>query len=219
MGDIDAVDRTLSKARLEALSDGVFAIAMTLLVLDIRIPEIDPHTPVRAVLRALVPLGPALMSFAITFILSGAFWYMHHVTLHSTKHVTRPIASINFFFLMFVSLLPFSTGLLGRLGPNHPAALAVYFTNQLALGVILNLHWVYAVRRGLIVPVVADPIGRFMIRVQPIACLAALGMLAFAPIASYYAFLLVMLVGRRIGRRRFSPADRACAPTSVTASR
>jgi len=205
----DTIDRTLSKARLEALSDGVFAIAMTLLVLDIRIPEIDRHSSTREVMRALIPLAPALMSFAITFVLAGAFWYMHHVTLHSTKHVTRPIASINFFFLMFVSLLPFSTGLLGHLGPNHPAALAVYFVNQLALGVTLNLHWFYAGQRGLIVPVVADPIGRFIIRVQPFACLAALATLPFAPIASYYAFLIVMLVGRRIGTRRSRLTERS----------
>lgn len=211
MADAESIDRTLSKTRLEALSDGVFAIAMTLLVLDIKIPEIERHSPTPAILHALASVGPALMSFFITFVLAGAFWYMHHVTIHATTRVTRPIASINMFFLMFVSLLPFSTGLLGHLGPNHPVALAVYFTNQLALGVVLNAHWLYADRHGLLAPVVADPIGRFMIRIQPIGCIVALATLPWAPIASYYAFLLVMLVGRRIGKRRLRLADRSAA--------
>jgi uncharacterized membrane protein len=164
------------------------------------------------VAHALVPLGPMILSFVITFMLSGAFWYMHHVTVHSTKHVTRPIASINILFLMFVSLLPFSTGLLGRLGPNHPAGLAVYFVNQLALGLVLNLHWRYAGRRGLLLPA-ADPISRFMIAIQPLACVAALAVLPFAPIASYYAFLLVTIAGRRIGTRQARLAGRSAAAT------
>jgi len=204
------IDRTLSKTRLEALSDGVFAIAMTLLVLELKIPELDRHAPLREVMHALVSLAPAVLSFVITFVLSGAFWYMHHVTLHSTKHVTRPIASINILFLMFVSLLPFSTGLLGRLSPNHPAGLAVYFANQLALGLALNLHWWYAGRRGMLAPA-ADPAARFMIRIQPVACVAALATLAVAPLASYYSFLIIMLVGRRIAARRATAADRPAA--------
>jgi uncharacterized membrane protein len=123
--------------------------------------------------------------------------------------VTRGVAAINVWFLMFVSLLPFSTGLLGRLGLGHPIALAVYFGNQLALGLVLNLHWGYARRHALLVTPTSDPRMRLMIAVQPVCCMLALATIAFAPPLSYYAFLFGMLGGRLIARRRFKalPAD------------
>ena len=200
-----AVEKAWGKARIEALSDGVFAITMTLLVLEIRIPELPRHAPVGETLHALATLGPMLFSFSITFMLAGAFWYMHHLSFHNTKYVTRPVCAINVLFLMFVSLLPFSTGLLGRLGLDHPIALAVYFGNQLVLGVVLNLHWEYARRHGLLVSPISDPAGRFMIAVQPLGCLLALATIRFAPPLTYYAFVAVVGGSRVYTRRRFQP--------------
>src|SRR6516162_2111079 len=93
------------KARVEALSDGVFAIAVTLLVLDIRIPELHRPVSSREAWHAIATLAPLLFSFFISFILTGSFWFMHHVTFHSLKYVTRALVFINLAFLMFVSLL------------------------------------------------------------------------------------------------------------------
>lgn len=199
-------DRTTAawgKMRIEALSDGVFAIALTLLVLDIRIPDLPRSAPAAEILHAIRALRPSFLSLFITFLLGGTFWYMHHATFHAVKYVTRGLAMLNLLFLMFVSVLPFSTGLIGKFGPNHPIALAIYFTNQLALGLVLNLIWVYAGWRDLIATPTADPATRFMIAVQPFGCLAALGTIAFAPVASYYAFFIAMLVGRAVARRRY----------------
>jgi uncharacterized membrane protein len=198
-------EQTWGKLRIEALSDGVFAIALTLLVLDIRLPDLARSTPTRDILHQMRLLGPSFLSFFITFVLGGSFWYMHHVTFHSVKYITRGLAAINILFLMFVSLLPFSTGLIGKLGPNHPFALAIYFTNQLALGLALNLLWVYARRHELIEKHAEHSAPRFLIAVQPLACVAALAAVAFAPIASYYLFLIVMVIARRISRKRFKP--------------
>ena len=205
-------DRALGKARLEALSDGVFAIAMTLLVLDLRMPEL-PHTASSMdILRAFVALRATFLAFVITFLLAGSFWYLHHVTFHNIRYITRGVAAINVLFLMFVSLLPFSTGLLGRFGLGSPAAQAVYFSNQLALGLVLNLQWVVARRLGLLILPIGDPRARLMIAVQPLCCVAALATVAYPPV-SYWAFLFGMLGGRLIARRRFKPmpAD-AAAP-------
>jgi len=201
------------KMRIEALSDGVFAIALTLLVLDIRIPDLPRSTPPRDLLHAMTAIGPSVVSFVITFVLGGTFWYMHHATFHAVKAVTRGIAMINLLFLMFVSVLPFSTGLIGKLGPNNPVALAIYFTNQLALGLALNLLWLYARRhRHIAWPLVDRPV-RFMIGVQPLACLAALGTIAVDPRASYYTFFVAMLAARALARRRFkAPPVDAPAP-------
>ena len=201
-------DKLWGKARLEALSDGVFAIVMTLIVLDIRLPEKRPHAPTSDDLYALAALGPVFFSFVMTFMLTGSFWFLHHVTFHNTKYVTRGLCAINVLFLMFVSLLPFSTGLLGRIGPGHPVAQIVYFSNQLALGLVLNLHWAYARSHGLLVDPIEDPRSRMAIAIQPLACVLALATVAFPPV-SYYAFLFGMLGGRVVARRRFKalPAD------------
>jgi uncharacterized membrane protein len=197
------------KMRIEALSDGVFAIALTLLVLDLRMPDVPRSAPIRQVVSALFALGPSFLSVLMTFVLGGSFWFMHHATFHSIKYITRGIATINLLFLMFVSLLPFSTSLIGKLGPNHPVALAVYFANQFALGLTLNLLWMYGKRHRLLADPPADPALRFMIAIQPVCCLAALGCVGFSPIASYYVFFILMLAGRAISRRRYRalPAD------------
>ncbi|HEX6464523.1 MAG TPA: TMEM175 family protein, partial [Vicinamibacterales bacterium] len=69
MADAPGANRAWGKARIEALSDGVFAIALTLLVLDIRLPEVARSLPNREILRALRSLGPSFLSFVITFVL------------------------------------------------------------------------------------------------------------------------------------------------------
>ena len=200
-----AAEKALGKARLEALSDGVFAIAMTLLVLDIKIPELPHHSPNGEVLHALAALGPVLVSFTLTFVLTGSFWYMHHVTFHNTKYVTRGVCAINIVFLMFVSLLPFSTGLLGHLGLQHPIALAVYFGNQLALGLVLNLHWIFGRRHRLIESPVSDPRTRVLIAAHPLGCILSLATIALSPMLSYYSLVLTLMGARVYARRRFKP--------------
>jgi uncharacterized membrane protein len=202
-------DRDLGKARVEALSDGVFAIAMTLLVLDLRLPDLPPHPTSAQLGRAVATLGPAFFGFGITFVLTGTFWFLHHVTFHNTKCVTKGICAINVLFLMFVSLLPFSTGVLARSGPTQPVALTVYFGNQLALGAVLNLHWIVATERGLVVQPVANPRERMMILFQPLSCVLALIVTPVAPALSYYAYRLGLLGGRLLARRRYRglPAD------------
>ena len=191
------------KARVEALSDGIFAIAITLLVLEIRLPELPHGAPNAEIWHAVRSIGPVFISFLITFVLAGSFWFMHHTTFHSVKYVTRSFTAINLLFLMFVTILPFSTGLIGRLGPNHPVALTIYFTNQLALGLSLNVLWYWAERQQLIEHPIPDPAVRFMIGFQPVACVAALVTVGVSPIASYYVFGLAMVVARRISRRKY----------------
>ena len=125
---------TLNKARLEALSDGLFAIVMTLLVLELKLPELPRNTPDEELLHRMRELGPALFAFVITFIVSSAFWLMHHLTFHFIRHTTRVLCWINLIFLMFVSLLPFSTGMVGRF-PSRKVALCAYLGNQCLVGI------------------------------------------------------------------------------------
>lgn len=152
MGSYAHTPIPISKHRIEALADGVFAIAMTLLVLEIKIPDL-PHSATSAeIWRAVAHEGPVFLSFLITFILAGAFWYLHQSVLRCLSELRGSLLALNIGFLMFVSVLPFSTALLGRHLANTFAQ-EVYFGNQFALGMLLALQW----RVALAKKVVADP--------------------------------------------------------------
>src|SRR5436190_5165844 len=138
----------LSKGRIEALSDGVFAIAMTLLVLELKIPDLPKDTSQTELLSQLRELGPHFYSYALTFILSGVFWVFHHFTFHFIRHTTRVLLWLNTVFLMFVSLLLFSTHLMGDL-MRHSVALMFYFGNQTVLALLLKALWIYAQHAGI----------------------------------------------------------------------
>ena len=124
-----------AKHRVEALSDGVFAIAMTLLILDIKVP-----------LGAEGPLGAALrkdaaswISFAISFMLAGVFWMHQHRVFEIASKWSKPNLLLTFLFLAFVSTLPFSTSLWGH-HLHDPLAITIYFANQFALALVLVIQ-------------------------------------------------------------------------------
>src|ERR1035438_8076871 len=103
---------TLSKSRIEALSDGVFSIAMTLLVLKLEVPEVMHHSSNEGMLMQLLALAPQFLTYVVTFLIAGGFWFLHHLTFHFIRHVNGVLVWINLLFLMFVALLPFSAGLM-----------------------------------------------------------------------------------------------------------
>ena len=135
----------LGKHRLEALSDGIFAFAMTLLVLDVKIPKL-PDTSINAGLLAptLLALWPKFLSYVTSFVVIGVvFWIGHHGYLHFLKRTDRWFLWINLLFLMFIVLVPFSTDLLGDY-PTHRLAVMVFGCNIIAIGLTLYLQWWYA---------------------------------------------------------------------------
>ena len=139
----------LGKSRIEALSDGVFSITLTLLVLKLEVPELMPHSSNAEMLQQMLGLWPAFATYVVTFLIAGGFWYLHHVTFHFVTHVDGVLVWLNLLFLMFVALLPFSAGLMGHL-LVHPVSQVFYAGNQLAIAALLNAHWQYARLRGLL---------------------------------------------------------------------
>lgn len=183
---------TLSKSRIEALSDGVFSIAMTLLVLKLEVPE--HHHSNDEMLRQLLALQPQFVSYVVTFLIAGGFWFLHHLTFHFIRHVNGFLVWVNLIFLMFVSLLPFSAGLLGHL-LMHPVSQVFYNGNQLIIALLLNLHWQYARRNGFTVE--TPDAGRLSYRVAHAAAIFAGCLITaiFLPQYSWAAFLLVLAGG------------------------
>src|SRR5499425_3947809 len=101
--------------RLEAFSDGVFAIIITIMVLELKVPH-------GADLDALRPLLPVFLTYVLSFVYLGIYWNNHHHMLHMTKRITGPILWANLHLLFWLSLVPFVTGWMGE---NHFAELPV----------------------------------------------------------------------------------------------
>jgi uncharacterized membrane protein len=117
----------MSKGRLEAFSDGVIAILITIMVLELKVP----HSPAWS---ALKPLIPVLSTYVLSFVYVGIYWNNHHHLLHATERINGKILWANLHLLFWLSLVPFVTGWMGE---NHlaPAPTAAYGAVMLAAGV------------------------------------------------------------------------------------
>jgi uncharacterized membrane protein len=120
----------LNKQRLEAFSDGVFAIVITLLILDIKIPDVQPS----ALPAALVHLLPQLLTYVLSFFIVGLYWHLHHQVATEIKLIDGAFIWLNLVWLLFVSVLPFPTALLGRY-PLQSIPLTVYGINLILVNV------------------------------------------------------------------------------------
>src|SRR5579859_4035002 len=138
-----------SLERLAALSDGVFAIAVTLLVLDLRVPPSHPNMSERELWSALVALSPRIVAYLLSFLTLGIFWVGQQTQLNHFARGDRNLAWIHLGFLLAVTLMPFSTGLLSAF-IAYRVALAVYWLNIFLLGAMLFAGWRYARRVKLV---------------------------------------------------------------------
>ncbi|MBV8601811.1 MAG: DUF1211 domain-containing protein [Candidatus Eremiobacteraeota bacterium] len=134
--------------RLAALSDGVFAFAMTLLVLDLRVPAVAAIKDEHQLATALLALAPRLVPYVMTFLTLGIFWVGHQTQLTLLDRTDRNLAWLTIAFLFTVTLMPFSTSLLAEFLAFR-LALITYWLNILLLGVTLGAMWAYARRSSL----------------------------------------------------------------------
>jgi uncharacterized membrane protein len=130
----------LSPSRIETLCDGVFAIAMTILVLELHVPDPGPGVDLSA---RLVALWPKIASYAVSFVILGTLWVGHHYQFHFIRRSDRQLLWINILFLLFVSFLPFATALVGSF-PGNRAAVLTYGTTLMGAGLCLVGQWEYA---------------------------------------------------------------------------
>ena len=138
-----------SVERLAALSDGVFAVAMTLLVLDIHGPAAEAVHNEQGLWLALQHLGPRLLMFAMSFLTLGIFWVGQQTQLNHLERSQRSLTWIHLLFLFAVSISPFSTSLLAEF-PQYRVALLAYWLNILLMGATLFFSWTCATGGGLV---------------------------------------------------------------------
>ena len=140
-----------SVARLAALSDGIFAVAMTLMVLDLRVPAAAAVHNEHEMRRALLALAPHLEMYLMSFLTLGLFWVGQQTLLNHLARSDRRLSWMHLAFLFGVTIMPFSTMLLAEHAASR-TALLVYWLNILLLGAALYASWIYAIRVGLVKP-------------------------------------------------------------------
>jgi len=216
----------LSTGRLEALVDGVFAVAMTLLVLTLSVPREKPGLSPAALTRQLghdlYALRFTALTYAISFVIAGVYWVGHHNQFPVIRRADRVLLWITVLFLMGVTGIPFSTALLGTY-PDQQIAVVLYGVNLIAIGLVLALQWWYATSNHRLTDDDLDPllVRQVMRRILmgPLAYLLAIGLSFASPALSLAIYALVPLLYILPGRvdRHLSAPDpdlHADAPAS-----
>ena len=195
----------LSKGRMEALTDGIFAIAMTLLVLELKVTDAPKSISSSELLRLLGTQGTAFISFVLSFLYCGVLWVMHHLAAHFFRYIQVGLAWFNLLFLMFISLLPFSCALLGHFLHNR-AAQEIYFGNMFMAALMLAVQWFFAKKRGLLNeddPLAARLMGQ-RIAALPVALIVAMVGALFNVNGGFWGLAITLVVLRLWQRKRFS---------------
>lgn len=167
----------MEKNRIEAFSDGVFAIAVTLLVLNIGSGSIG-KTPIDI---ALVKLLPDILAYILSFMIIGVYWVAHHTMMHYVTTVDRNALWINNLTLMCIAFMPFSTQLLSRY-PASPVSFLVYCVTLSAANVTGSWFWLYlSFRKRYVDKTVTDEFARqvLLLHLSPIGIYALAFFLSF----------------------------------------
>jgi TMEM175 potassium channel family protein len=203
----------LSKGRMEGLTDGIFAIAMTLLVLELKVPDLPKSTGSQELLHKIAEELPAWFSFIISFLYCGLLWVLHHMVMHFIRHLQIALVWLNLLFLMSISVMPFSCALLGHFLHNR-AAQEIYYGNMFVAAALLAAQWLVAKRKKLLneddsyrMRLIGQQIMFF-----PLAIGAGMVAAYFNPLSGSYAFAFVLLA-LRIWQRKWH-RDRAASPGS-----
>lgn len=166
-----------SAERINAINDAVFGVAMTLLVLEIKVPELEGHETEGDLMHAFFALMPKFLVYFLSFMTAGIFWVGQSAQFRHIEKSDRNLIWINLLFLLFVSTLPFSTAFLGD-HINFKFSILLYWLNILLMGIFLYINWTYADRKGFITEetrdMVYEPIRRRILVAQALYFFGAL---------------------------------------------
>jgi uncharacterized membrane protein len=182
-----------SVERIAALSDGIFAVAMTLLVLDLRVPTAEAVHSEHDLRHLLIALSPRVLVFLMSIMTNGIFWVGQQTQLNYFARSDRNLAWIHIAFLCAICLTPFSTSLLAEF-IHYRTALLVYWSNILLLGLTLYWSWSYATRAHLLVDDLPLEIHPAVVRRIVVAQSLYAGGAALCFINTYWAIAAIVLV-------------------------
>ncbi len=184
----------LSTERLELFSDAVFAVAITLLVLEIKVPHVEMEGELW---HALVDLWPKFIAYAVSFGVIGIFWVGHHIMFNYIERCNRTLLWLNTLLLMFVCAIPFTAALIGEYR-SDPIAAAVYGGLLTLTGSVFFALWRYASIGGRLIrtnmPTELVKLGTKIILLAPIIYAIATGIAFVSPLTSKVIYLLVPIL-------------------------
>ncbi len=191
-----------SPDRVVALSDGVFAIIITILVLEIAVPE---DLSDRSLVQALDDLRPTLVVWVISFLLTGMFWVAHRDLFARVRVVNRDVVWLNLLFLLPVSLIPFAASVLGKY-PDEPVALHLYGVVLIAATLMRFMLYWYVVKRpallgsdvstdraGLGLAITAAPIALYVVAIALAGVSTTLSTVLYFSVPILYFILVTVL--------------------------
>ena len=185
------------KTRAEVLADGIFAVAMTILVLDIRLPPLTGDIPAAPYLHAVLALWPKFIVFVASFIALGRLWQLHRNIFHFLERSDQQLLFWNLLGLMFLCVVPFTTSLAGE-HPHFSLSAAMYAGNVLMLNFVYRGMWHHASYQGQLLRGDFDPaIGHVITRtfnVDFVLILVALGLSYFNSLLSISMIVVHQLV-------------------------
>jgi uncharacterized membrane protein len=186
----------LGKERLEALTDGIFATVMTVLVLSLSVPVITGGATNAGVATSIEALTPNILAYVLGFILLAVLWISHHNIFHYMIRVDRPLLWLNTLFLLTIGFLPFSTALVGKY-PQFQVPEAIFGANIIAISICMLSILSYSGRTGLLVVPQRDE--RIMARVRsrwrtgPVLYFVAILLSFFSPLSSFGAYVAILI--------------------------
>ena len=178
--------------RLETLVDGIFAIAMTLLVLSLAVPQLTPPVTDSALRGALEGLIPNFISMIVSFLLLSIFWKIHHKFFKQIEYINNTLLWINVIWLLFIVLVPFSETLTGNYGDTMTSHF-VFNLNMLGISLLLFLNWHYASSHNFINDNIDEKEIKITWRINVAFVLMVIGAILLSFVIPTYASVIYLL--------------------------
>jgi uncharacterized membrane protein len=198
--------------RLTFFSDGIFAITITLLILEVKVPEIPMEQVAAKLPDALVHLLPMIMGYIISFVVLGIYWIAHHNMFMHIKHHDHVLLWLNTLFMLFIASVPFPTALLSHY-PDQQISVVAYAGVLTAIGIMLNIIWWYATTHHLVdemEPEFINFVYRY-IRIAPIAYFGIIWLSFLSLTVAKFALVAVAvfyIIPKRYHRKHYKQLDR-----------
>jgi len=188
-------DVWMTTKRIETLVDGVFAIALTLLVLNINLPQITGKVTDPLLWQYLVNLSQELFIYGFSFLLLASFWRAHHQQFFYIKRSDSNLIWLNVIWLMFVALVPFSTNFVSNYG-SHVLAMLFFNINMLLIGLFFIFNWSYAKRKNYFIDGMTSEhykVVRKIDYILPIAAMLAIAITFVSPLWSPVCYFSIFI--------------------------